>query len=168
MKFKVANKTVDASGGMNSALRFITSLAEEGARANGIIKTNEKGKPGDTEGRKILQQMTNKLSPFAGDIAEGFSGTDMLGRPLPWSSVKPSAGKEKLSWSDYLETKLPIPVAEGMKTFNEAAKEQGMPKSTLDKFLEAVIVGGAAGTTGAKVGPDKSTEKKESGRKLRN
>jgi hypothetical protein len=164
MKFKVGGKVVDASGGMNSALRFIASLVHEGARANGIIKTDEKGKPGDTEGRKILQQLTNKLSPAAGDVVEGFSGTDMMGNPLPWSSVKPTANKPRLSWSDYLSTKLPIPLAEGIKTFSDAAKEQGMPKSTLDKVLEGFLIGGLTGTTGGKIGPDYSLEKKGTGR----
>lgn len=164
MKFKVAGKTVDASGGMNSALRFIASLVHEGARANGIIKTDAKGKPGDTEGRKVLQQLTNKLSPAAGDVVEGFSGTDMLGNPLPWSSVKATATKPKLTWSEYLSTKLPIPLAEGIKTFNDAAKEQGMPKSTLDKYLEALLIGGLTGTTGGKIGPDFSLEQKTTGR----
>lgn len=164
MKFKVGNKTVDASGGMNSALRFIGSLAEEGARANGIVKTPEKSKPGDVEGSKILQQLTNKLSPFAGDIKEGFSGTDMVGNPLPWSSVKPAAGKEKLGWSDYLETKLPIPIAEGFKTFNESAKDKGMPKGTLDDYLQAVLIGGLTGTTGAKVSPEPQPKEVKGGR----
>lgn len=164
MKYKVAGKTVDASGGMNSALRFIASLVHEGARANGIIKTNAKGKPGDTEGKKVLQQLTNKLSPAAGDVVEGFSGTDMLGNPLPWSSVKPTATKPRLSWSEYMSTKLPIPIAEGIKTFNDAAKEQGMPKTTLDNILEGFLIGGLTGTTGGKIGPDYSPEKKETGR----
>lgn len=164
MKYKMAGKTIDASGGMNSALRFIGSLIHEGARANGIIKTDAKGKPGDTEGRKVLQQLTNKLSPAAGDVVEGMSGTDMMGNPLPWSSVKPTAAKPRLSWSEYLSTKLPIPIAEGIKTFNDAAKEQGMPKSTLDNILEGFLIGGLTGTTGGKVGPDYSLEKKETGR----
>lgn len=164
MKFKMFDKTVDASGGMNSALRFVASLLQEGARANGIIKTGEKSKPGDVEGRKILQQLTNKLNPAAGDIEEGFSGTDMMGNPLPWSSVKAAAGKEKLSWSDYLSTKLPIPIAEGIKTFSDAAKENGMPKDELDNYLQAFLIGALTGTTGAKIGPDYSQQQKPAGR----
>lgn len=154
MKFKVKDKDIDASGGMNSSLRFVGSLVEEGLRANGAIKTPEKSKPGDVEGRKILQQATNKLSPFAGDIAEGFSGTDIMGHPLPWSSVKPSAGREKLTWGDYVQGKLPIPLAEGFKSFHDAAKENGVPASTFNKFMQAVLIGGLTGTTGAKISPD--------------
>lgn len=162
MKFKMKGKTVDASGGMNSALRFIGSIVEEGARANGIVKTPEKSKPGETEGRKFLQQLTNKLSPLAGDVVEGLSGTDGGGNSLPWSSVKPPAGKEKLGWSEYFESKSPIFLAEGFKAFHDAAKEQGMPKATLDNYLEGLLIGTLAGTTGAKIGPDVS--KKPTGR----
>lgn len=161
MKFKVFGKDVDASGGMNSALRFVASLVEEGMRANGIIKTDEKGKPGDTEGRKILQQATNKLSPLAGDIVELFSGTDNMGNPLPWSSVKPSKGKEQLTWGKYFESKSPIFIAEGFKVFNESAQESGMPQATLNNYLEGVIIGILAGTTGAHIGPDNSLKQKE-------
>jgi low affinity Fe/Cu permease len=160
MKFKVAGKTIDASGGMNSSLRFVGSILQEAARANGIIKTAEKGKPGDVAGSKLLQQLRNKLSPAAGDVAEGITGTDAIGNPLPWSSVKPSAGKGKETWSDYFVNKAPIPLSEGIKTFTESAKENGMSEPLLNRIIEGIIVGGAAGTTGAKIGQDYSMEKK--------
>jgi broad specificity phosphatase PhoE len=166
MKFKVGGKDVDASGGMNSALRFVGSLVEEGLRANGVIKTAEKGKPGDTEGRKILQQATNKLSPAAGDVAELFSGTDNAGNSLPWSSVKPSAGREKLTWAEYFESKSPIFLAEGFKAFNESAKSNGLPKATLNNYLEGVVTGVLAGTTGAHISPD-NPKKATGGRAVR-
>lgn len=162
MKYKVAGKTIDASGGMNSALRFVGSLVEEGLRANGVLKTQEKGKPGDTEGRKILQQASNKLSPAAADVAELFSGTDNNGNSLPWSSVKPSASREKLTWAEYFESKTPIFLAEGFKTFNESAKENGMPSATLNNYLEGVVVGVLSGTTGAHIQPDISLKPKKS------
>lgn len=158
MKFKTFGKTVDASGGMNSALRFVGSLVQEGARANGIMQSKEKGKPGDVEGRKILQQMTNKLSPAAGDLVELFSGTDAMGNSLPWSSVNPSGSREKLTMLDYLETKFPIPLAEGIKTIHDAAKEKGMPDPTLSDYLQGILVGGLTGTTGAKISPDNQKE----------
>lgn len=154
MKFKAWGKDIDASGGMNSALRFVGSLVEEAARANGIVKTKEKGKPGDTEGRKIIQQMANKLSPAAGDIVEVFSGTDNVGNSLPWSSVKHSKGKEKLSWAKYFESKSPIFIAEGFKTFNEAAAQNGVPHAVLDNYLEGILIGVLAGTTGAHISSD--------------
>lgn len=163
MKFKVLGKSVDASGGMNSALRFVGSLIEEGLRANGIVETPEKSKPGDTERRKIIQQLTNKLSPAAGDLAELFSGTDMMGNPLPWSSVKPAKGKEALTWDEYLTTKLPIPLAEGIKTFTESAKENGMPEAKLNDYLQGTIVGILTGTTGAKISPEYKKETKSGG-----
>jgi hypothetical protein len=156
MRYKVGGKTIDASGGMNSALRFIGSLVMEGARANGIVKTQEKSKPGDTEGRKILQQMTNKLSPAAGDIVEAFSGTDNMGNSLPWSAVKPSATKERLTWGEYFESKSPIFISEGFRAFNDAAKQNGIPQATLNNYLEGILIGGLAGTTGAKIAPDVS------------
>ena len=162
MRFKVLGKSVDASGGLNSSLRFVGSLVQEGLRANGVIKTDEKGKPGDVEGRKILQQAANKLSPLAGDIAEGFSTTDNSGNPLPWSSVKPSAGREKLTWAEYFESKSPIFIAEGFKAMNDATKANGMPKATWNNYLEGVVIGALTGATGSKIAPD--VEKPKTGR----
>jgi len=154
MKFKIVGKDVDASGGMNSSLRFVASLMKEGLRANGIIKTDEKGKPGDVEGRKILQQAANKLSPLAGDVKELFSTTDNNGNPLPWSSVKPSAGREKLTWAEYFESKSPIFISEGFKAFNDGAKSNGVPDAKLNNYLEGVVIGILAGTTGAHITPE--------------
>lgn len=154
MRFKIMGKAVDASGGMNSSLRFVTSLVHEGLRANGVIKTDEKGKPGEAEGRKILQQAANKLSPLASDVVEVFSTTDNSGNPLPWSSVKASAGREKLTWPEYFESKSPIFVAEGFKAMNDAAKSSGMPKATWNNYLEGVVIGILTGSTGAKIAPD--------------
>lgn len=159
MRFKIAGKAVDASGGMNSSLRFVTSLVNEGLRANGVLKTDEKGKPGEEEGRKILQQAANKLSPLASDVAELFSTTDNSGNPLPWSSVKPSAGREKLTWPEYFESKAPIFVAEGFKAMNDAAKASGMPKATWNNYLEGAVIGALTGATGAKIAPDISKAK---------
>lgn len=163
MKFKVSGKDVDASGGMNSSLRFIGSLVEEGLRANGVLETDEKGKPGDTEGRKILQQAANKLSPLASDITEMFSTTDNAGNPLPWSAVKPPSGKERLTWPEYFESKSPIFMSEGFKAFNDAVKESGMPKATLNNYIEGIVIGVISGATGAKVQPDKSKQPKNKG-----
>lgn len=167
MKFKVLGKDVDASGGMNSSLRFVTSLGKEVLRANGVIKTDEKASPGDSEGRKILKQFTNKLSPFAGDIAEVASGTDVMGHPLPWSAVKPSAGREKLTWGNFVEGKLPIPLAEGFKAFHDAAKEKGMSAPVYKKLLEGITIGILTGTTGAKISTDTGKKKASGGRGTR-
>jgi len=54
-----------------------------------------------------------KLSPIARDIAVVVNQRDFTGNAVPWSSVAPLRGKEKLTWPQFLaEMFSPIPFAE--------------------------------------------------------
>jgi len=55
----------------------------------------------------------NKLSPIARDIAVIVNQRDFAGNAVPWSSVAPLRGKEKLTWPQFLAGMFsPIPFAE--------------------------------------------------------
>lgn len=158
MKFKFGGLELDASGGMISTMRFIGGMGMEAERT--VVPSKGK-KPGDVEGQKVLSMLRGKLSPFAATGAELISGTDYGGRPLPWSTVKPMKGQEKHTIPSYAWSKAPIPFAEGAKTIYEGMESRGMHKDMAWEIWKGIIVGAAAGGTGARLTPDYSLEKKK-------
>ncbi len=95
-----------------------------------------------------------KLNPFVGAGVELIAQSNFFGQPLPWSSDKGSKSHPRLTWAQYLGSKAPIPVAEGVRTFAETAHEQGMPDSQIHAYLKAAV-SMAGGALGVAVQPDK-------------
>ncbi len=159
LKFKMGGKTLDATGGIEATMRFIGSLINEAKTAYTGTKKELREKPGDKESKSITTQLRYKLSPFGSTVADLFTGTDAMGRPLPYSNVKPRKGEEPHTVLSYVgESQLPIPIAEGIKETVESMKERGMNEYQIRDVLWGMFVGGVTGGTGAKIADDHSLD----------
>jgi broad specificity phosphatase PhoE len=157
LKFKAGGKTLDVSGGMEATMRFIATLAHSGETAYAGTKKDLKEKPQDKDYKTIGQQARYKLSPFMSTVLDIATGTDAMGKPLPFSKVPPKKGEKGYTVGSYImEQQLPIPFAEGIKATAESMKERGMSKTQIKDVLSGIIVGSVSGGTGAKVGNDYS------------
>lgn len=157
LKFKAGGKTLDVSGGMEATMRFIATLAHSGGIAYTGTKKDLKEKPQDKDYKTIGQQARYKLSPFMSTVLDIATGTDAMGKPLPFSKVPPKKGEKGYTVGSYItEQQLPIPFAEGIKATAESMKERGMSSVQIKDILSGIIVGSVSGGTGAKVGNDYS------------
>lgn len=156
LKFKFGNTTVDATSGMLSTLHFIEQMAYQSAfdESKQYHTTEEK-----SIGRTALRYGVGKLAPFYGDVAEGILRHDYNGNTMPWSDAKPLHNyNHKLTWEEYAESKLPLPVAEGFKTFYESAHANGMTKNQINNVLNGLQYGSISGLTGFKAYETKNKE----------
>jgi hypothetical protein len=161
MKFKAGGKTIDVSGGMLSTSRFIATLINEARVAYHGDKT-QKQSPTDKLKSTVWNQMRFKASPFMGTVLDGITGVDAMGRPLPFSKVKPKKGEKAYTVGSYLlEQQTPIPVAEAIKTVAESMKEKRMSTPSIIQILNGVTAGAISGGTGAHVIPDFKLAKKK-------
>ncbi len=161
LKFKAGDKTVDVSGGMESTMRFIASLINEADLAYTGTKKELREKPGDKNAKTIGTQVRYKLSPFMSTVVDLASGTDAMGRPLPYSHVAPKKGDTPHTFWSYIgEQQLPIPIAEGIKSTVESMKARGMSTPQIKDILGGIASGVISGGTGAKVSTDRSLEPK--------
>lgn len=156
LKFKGEDKTLDVSGGTESTMRFIGSLVNEAVIAYTGTKQELKGdKPQDKDYKSIMTQMRYKMSPFASTITDLVTGTDAMGKPLPFSNVKPRKGEEGYTVGSYLlQQQAPIPVAEGVKEIVTSMKEKGMTTPQVIDLLKGLGSFVVAGGTGAKLGEE--------------
>lgn len=160
LKFKAGGKSIDVSGGMLATAIFIGTLIGIGRQAWEGDK-NERTKPQDKLYGKIGQQMRYKLSPFGSTAADLITGVDAMGRPLPYSSVKPPKGEDKYTlWSYLGEAQTPIPIAEGIQAAAEGMKEKGMSSPDIMDVLNGIVTGVVSGGTGTHLNPDYSLMKK--------
>ena len=78
----------------------------------------------------------NKLSPIARQAAVLVNQRDFAGNAVPWSSVAPLRGKEKLTWPQYMaEMYLPIPFSEA------STQKEWTSKGAAEKLGSALIFG---------------------------
>jgi hypothetical protein len=161
LKFKAGDKSIDVSGGMLSTARFIGTLIGIGRQAWEGDKS-QRTKPQDKLYGKIGQQMRYKLSPFGSTAADLITGVDAMGRPLPYSSVKPPKGEDKYTlWSYLGEAQTPIPIAEGIQAAAEGMKEKGMSSPDIMDILNGIVTGVVSGGTGTHLNPDYSLTQKK-------
>lgn len=162
LKFKFANRTLDVSGNLVSPYRLLYTLLGAAKDANVGSKKEVKRKPGDKEANALTQQARYKLSPVAGTATDLATGTDPMGNVLPWSNIKPSAGRHKLTWKEMISKEaLPIPVAAGLEGYWDSMKKEGMPESQIEGIFNGLLLFGVEGFTGAKLQSDYSLEKKK-------
>jgi hypothetical protein len=77
-----------------------------------------------------------KLSPIARQAAVLVNQRDFVGNAVPWSSVAPLRGKEKLTWPQYVaEMYSPIPFAEA------STQKEWISKGAAEKLGSALIFG---------------------------
>lgn len=160
LKFKAGDKTIDATGGMEATMRFISTLLHTGYLAYEGTKKDLREKPQEKDYKVIGQQLRYKLSPFMSTVMDLATGTDAMGRPLPGSNVKPKPGVEPYTVKSYIaEQQLPIPITEGIRGTIESMKERGMDEVQIKDVLTGMLIGSISGGTGAKVAPDYSLGK---------
>lgn len=156
LKFKFGNTTFDNTSGMLSTLHFIQQITYQSIfdESSKYRKTEE-----ESLGRTALKYGVGKLAPFYGDVAEVALRHDYNGNTMPWSDAKPlHKYNHKLTWEEYAESKLPLPIAEGFKAFYESAQESGMSKNQIDHILNGLKYGAISGLTGFKAYETKNNE----------
>ena len=153
LKFKIGGTTVDVSGGMLASIRFIASLGDAAVDAYTGSKKDLRGdKPQERDYKKIGQQARYKLSPFMSTVVDLATGTDAMGKPLPYSNVAPRVGEEKYGVGEYLlHQQTPIPVAEGFKEVANSMMDRGMTRAQTRDVLKGILVGALSGGTGTKL-----------------
>lgn len=160
LKFKIADRTVDLSGGMVSALGFITSMIHIASESQSDLKGKKRGDELVNKGGRYLR---GKLSPFGSTVADVTTQHDFAGNTMPFSSDKPTSQfAHELTWKEYLlGQQTPIPVSESIKDATDQMKERGMSDADINTVMQAILVGATAGGIGARVGTDYSLEPKQ-------
>lgn len=161
LRFKFANRTLDVSGNIVSPFRVLSVLLTSAKDATVGSKKDVKSKPGDRDAQKLTQEARYKLSPIAGTATDLGTGTDAIGNVMPWSNIKPSPGRHKLTWKEVITKEaLPIPVAAGLEAYWTSMEKHGMPPSQINSIMNGILLFGIEGLTGAKYQQDFSLDKK--------
>jgi len=152
LKFKVLGKTIDPTGGMEATLRFVYSMVHPMYLAYAGNKKDLRKKPGEQESNAFLTQARYKLSPFASTVTDVLTGTDAMGRPVPFSHVKPKHGEKRYGFLEYIaHQQTPIPFSEGLKETISSMKERGMNNAQIEDILKGIAIGTLTGGTGVKI-----------------
>lgn len=159
MRFKLEGKTIDFTGNILSPIRLLSVIGRGTYLTIFGDQKDLRTKPGDKDASTITQQARYKLSPLAGSIADVATGTDAMGNVLPWSHVKPSTGRIKMTWPDYAWNQMPIPIAAGYNSYMESMRERGVPHSTTNAWFNGALQFGVEGFTGVKMSPDYDLQK---------
>jgi probable phosphoglycerate mutase len=157
LKFKFGDRTIDLTGGMASALGFLSKLVAISVES----ETSLKGKTRtDLLYSSFSKYLRGKLSPFASTAADIATHHDYGGNTLPFSSDKPGPFGHQLTWKEYiLNQQTPIPVAEAIKDVTVQMEQRGMSKPQIEQILKGVFVGVMSGGTGVRIGEDYSLMK---------
>jgi broad specificity phosphatase PhoE len=159
LKFKMADKTLDLTGGVLGPLRLLNTVGMGAYKAYFGDKKDLRTKPNDKDAQTLWQQLRYKEAPLAGDITDVVTGQDAMGNTLPWSKVAPGKGRKQLGAVDYAENLLlPIPIAAGFNAYHESMESQGVPASTTKAVWDGALTGLIEGFTGAKYQPDYSLQ----------
>ena len=160
MKFKGFDKTFDFTGGMRSTTKFVADLLKTGIESAKSLHGKSRS---DKAFSTVGSYARGKLSPFASTAFDFMTHKDFVGNTLPPYADKPSKGKERLSWSQYLlDNQTPLPIGEGIKAMEESMKEKGMDEADVTDVLTGILSGAISGGTGARMSPDHTIKKEES------
>lgn len=157
LRFKTGDtfggRNVDVTGGMTSTMQFMTQLWLLPFESQKDTKEDYHGARSakDATQQEIMGYLHNTLSPFGGTVYDFLSHTDYAGNVLPMYNDKPQGSREKLSYLQYIGEKLPIPVADALKTIHDQMVEEGVSKVRADQIVGGFLAGGIA-SMGIKVG----------------
>jgi len=161
LKFKTGNgKTLDISGGVESSMKLLGSLLVNSY--NGIYgsKKDNRVKVGDKDENALATQLRYKMSPIASTITDLVTTTDAMGRPLPYSNIKPKKGEDKYTWGQYvLQQQTPIPISAGVREAIGSMKQNGMSNPQIEDILKGSLYFAVEGFTGAKLGDEPKPKK---------
>ena len=150
LKFKIGNKTIDATGGIVSTSKFIAGLIITSLESQKRLHGKERS---DKIFNLLGSYVRGKLSPFASTLFDFATHKDYAKNVLPPFSDKPGKGKEHLTWREYLlQQQTPIPIAEAVKDINESMKEKGMKEPDITDLIGGIFTGTESALTGARVG----------------
>jgi hypothetical protein len=154
MKFKIAGRPVDPTGGMTATMRFIYEILSIPFVKP---KKQERKTPLERVFKAVGTQARYKLSPFGSTALDLTTQEDAMGRqlgflPWPWVKQKPKKGEKPYTFTQYMiQQQTPIPFAEGWHELHSSMKAKGVKESEIDDVLKAIAVGGVSGFTGVKV-----------------
>ena len=154
LKFKIAGRPVDPTGGMTATMRFIHSIFSV---PFGERKRKDYKSPQEKVYSSVGTQLRYKLSPFASTAMDLITQQDAIQRqlgflPFPWVKQKPKKGEKPFTFTEYMvQQQTPIPFAEGWHELHSSMKAKGMHEAQIDDILKAIAVGGVSGFTGVKV-----------------
>ncbi|MCL2650324.1 MAG: hypothetical protein FWD60_04755, partial [Candidatus Azobacteroides sp.] len=153
MQYKVGDVTLNPTSGVLSTLRFAVGLASLPFVNSGTIKNEYHADNRlDAFGKDVLKYGEGKLSPFYSTVLENITHHDYSGNTLPFYDDKPLYGfNHKMSYTEYLLSKAPLPIAEASQLYNESIRNQGVPEDKVHAFWKAIEHGVISGTTGARL-----------------
>lgn len=153
LKFKIGGRTVDASGGIITALGFATKMAHIAIESKSELKGKKRGDEFVSKGGGYLR---GKLSPFGSTVADLATQHDFAGNTLPFSSDKPTTKfQHQLTWKEYVENQqTPIPVAEYFKDTEQQMKDKGMSEKDINTIMQGIFVSAMVGGTGVHITDD--------------
>jgi hypothetical protein len=165
MKFKAAGGNIAYGGALLTMAklpaRVATAILYEGKGSKYILEDERVDKV-------IGQYVRSQASPFAGTVADLALGRDYEERPLPAKmfGLAEQNGKvpkrlqeqgvdEPYNWAEFAATKLPIPVAEGIK---EGLKGSGMSDEQAAYWMKAWAITSIMTATGTRITEDTREE----------
>ncbi len=161
LKFKTGGgKTLDITGGTLASMRLLGTLLDNTVTGYTGNKKELWKKPAEKDYQAIGTQIRYKLSPFASTIADLVETTDAMGRPLPYSNIKPKKGETQYTVGSYLlQQQTPIPISAGIREAIGSMKERGMTNIQIQDALMGALYFTVEGFTGAKLGNEPKKKK---------
>lgn len=161
LKFKTGGgKTLDITGGTLASMRLLGTLLDNTVTGYTGNKKELWKKPAEKDYQAIGTQIRYKLSPFASTIADLVETTDAMGRPLPYSNIKPKKGETQYTVGSYLlQQQTPIPISAGIREAIGSMKERGMTNIQIQDALMGTLYFTVEGFTGAKLGNEPKKKK---------
>lgn len=162
LSFKGGGHKVGVISPMVGSVRFLVNLARD-SQADQSKFQEATGSRSDQMAKDTKEYLRGKLSPFAKIVVDSITQKDFKGNTMPWSKDKIAEhdrkqGEHKMGTVEYaLKNLPPIPAQE---FFTETWKKQGMNDAQIKDLVQAMIVAGFMGTTGARVTEDTSKKKK--------
>jgi len=167
MKFKALGGNIAYGGALLTMtklpVRIATAILYEGKGSKYVLEDERVDKV-------IGSYIRSQMSPFAGTVADLALGRDYEQRPLPAKmfGLAEQTGKvpkrlqemgvdEPYNWAEFTATKLPIPVAEGIK---EGLRGSGMSDEQAKYWLRAMAITSLMTATGTRITEDTPTNAK--------
>lgn len=153
LKFKAGGRTIDLTGGMISLLGFLVRMGHAATASSKDIKNKSRL---DELQKQTFSYVTGKASPFASTVKDVASHHDFQGNTLPFYNDKPlHSWNHKMTLGEYLKKQqTPIPVAEFFTDLDKQLQDEGMKRPTINNILQSLLIGGAVGGTGVRIGEE--------------
>lgn len=155
LSFKVDGHKIGIVGPMIGMVRLFAELAH--ISMGNRSPAEKRDKRFDEAASAIGKYTRGKASPFGQVVLDAATQADFKGQPLPFSHDKVPAnlrreGLGKYTWPRYAADKLaPIPLEEALR---EVWSNQGLGISEQETYLNALISGLVAGSTGMRYSKD--------------